>query len=761
MSDRLELAAIIEKLNINYGYEDNRSSEFDFIRDEFELNLIKSRLKDFESMINRGVYITSQDVRSLYHSFQVLEKKGILSIEDLYNFIPFLTSVESFCTVLKDVEEYEVRELALDLVSQKSILERIKITILPDFTVSSAASTKLASIRRSISSLEKRLEGAALEAKKQYSSYLADDVISFKNGFQTISVKSSYKGSVDGVVAASSSSGGTAFMVPRQVLAVSNELQEMREAEKEEILRIIKELCGRLSDSLDILRKNYRIALTVDRMYGRVMFGKSYNGTIAKIGDVMDIKGLGHPLIDESVLVRNSVSMGKNNPSILLISGPNAGGKTVFIKTIVLAALMNQAGLFVPAAIEATLPIFSNVYFVAGDNQSVLDNLSTFSSHVKELERAYQAMDNRSLIVVDEIGQGTSPLEGSALGYAFIEAAKRTKSFLILTSHYEDLKDHALTDDEVLSAAMVFDEEKLEPRFKISYNKAGKSFGLIVASKSGLDNSLVEDAKVFIERTREDPFRKNLDELNHRLELVKLDEEKLRSEIEEASRLKEKRQRAIESLERQEASIKKKIDDRVEEEVEKRLLEIDEIWNKKKPIKSFGEMSKAKGDLKKAVAEKTIEEKSARDFNVGDNVRILLSGQIGEVKGRKGSRYIVETEGFTFTLLGNQLEYIAKSKVVKKAPTHSIDRLLGTSKRVPLECNLIGMRVEEAMAKLRNYLYDCIMMHYHQARVIHGVGTGALQQATHQLLKSFKGVKSFRYGGEGEGGVGSTVVYFL
>lgn len=761
MTDRLELSAIIDKLNINYGYEENRSSSFDFITDEFKLKLLKAQLQDFEKMINRGVFITSQDVKSLSHSFRVLEKRGVLSIEELFNFIPFLVSIESFCSVLKDVEEYEVRELALDLVSLKSILDRIRITILPDFTISSAASPKLASIRKSISNLEKRLEGVALEAKKQYSQYLADDVISYKNGYQTISVKSSFKGSVDGMVAASSSSGSTAFMVPHQVLVVSNELREMRENEKEEILRIIKELSDKLSNSLDVLKKDYQVGSTIDRLYGRVMFGKSYNGTIAKIGNCIEIKGLGHPLIDERVLVRNSVVIGGKSPSILLISGPNAGGKTVFIKTIVLAAIMNQAGLFVPAALEATLPIFSNVYFVAGDNQSVLDNLSTFSSHVKDLEKAYQAMDNRSLIVVDEIGQGTSPLEGSALGYAFIEAAKRTKSYLVLTSHYEDLKDYGLTVPDVLSAAMVFDEEKLEPRFMISFNKAGNSFGLIVASKSGLDISLIKDATTFIERAREDPFKKNLDELNRRLEAVKQREEKLQNEAAEYARLKEKRQRAIDSLERQEEAIKKKIDERVEEEVERRLEEIDEIWNEKKPIKSFGEMSKAKGGLKKAIAKKSEDAKSSQDFAVGDSVRIILSGQYGEVKGRKGSRYLVESGGLSFALLGSQLEYVEKTKVVKKAPTHSIDRLLGTTKRVSLECNLIGMRVEEAMTKLKNYLYDCIMMHYHQARIIHGVGTGALQQATHQLLRNFKGIESFRYGGEGEGGVGSTVVYFL
>lgn len=207
-------------------------------------------------------------------------------------------------------------------------------------------------------------------------------------------------------------------------------------------------------------------------------------------------------MISEDKLVVNDLSL--DEKKILLISGPNAGGKTVFLKSLQIAAILNQAGLMVPSS-YAELPIFDHIFFLAGDNQSVLDNLSTFSSHVRELEKIAVNMTNNSLVIIDEIGQGTSPLEGSALGVAFIKKAERTNSFLILTSHYEDLKDYCLNNDFVLSAKMVFDEENLIPTFKINYGVAGHSFGIAVAKKLGMPEDIITDALNFVEEKRSDP----------------------------------------------------------------------------------------------------------------------------------------------------------------------------------------------------------------------------------------------------------------
>ena len=245
---------------------------------------------------------------------------------------------------------------------------------------------------------------------------------------------------------------------------------EEEEKERAEVQRIIEELSELLFSVKGELIKVYNVALIIDRTYAAVLFGNTYHGSIAKFSKNIVLKDFGHPLISEDKLVVNDLSL--DEKKILLISGPNAGGKTVFLKSLQIAAILNQAGLMVPSS-YAELPIFDHIFFLAGDNQSVLDNLSTFSSHVRELEKIAVNMTNNSLVIIDEIGQGTSPLEGSALGVAFIKKAERTNSFLILTSHYEDLKDYCLNNDFVLSAKMVFDEENLIPTFKINYGVAG------------------------------------------------------------------------------------------------------------------------------------------------------------------------------------------------------------------------------------------------------------------------------------------------
>ena len=754
----------IKILNNNFfnyiTYEDNKIP-FSFITDDFELNLRKKRLVDFKIAIDDGCTIQPVEVPSLKNIFNKFKVESILTIEELYTMQKYLESLQNMKDGLLGRTEYEVNELFLDLVSFPNILRRLSSSITPDMEISSDASSLLASLRRNIERLKASMDSVALNAQKKYSEFLSDTKIAFKNGYSTLAINSTNKNKIDGIVTATSNSGNTAYVIPNEVLALSSKIMEEEEKERAEVQRIIEELSELLFSVKGELIKVYNVALIIDRTYAAVLFGNTYHGSIAKFSKNIVLKDFGHPLISEDKLVVNDLSL--DEKKILLISGPNAGGKTVFLKSLQIAAILNQAGLMVPSS-YAELPIFDHIFFLAGDNQSVLDNLSTFSSHVRELEKIAVNMTNNSLVIIDEIGQGTSPLEGSALGVAFIKKAERTNSFLILTSHYEDLKDYCLNNDFVLSAKMVFDEENLIPTFKINYGVAGHSFGIAVAKKLGMPEDIITDALNFVEEKRSDPLKQNLDLLNKRLAEVEEEKANIILQKQELERLSAKRQRAIDSVQRQLSSLKEREEEIIEEHVEKRIEEIDKIWNKNGKLGNFAEVSKIKGELNKIIKPKE-EEKPKKgkktDYQISDNVRVLLTGQDGVITEKRGNKYKVNVGGLSLTVDADNLELLPNNAPIKKAkPTNPIDRVFMPRADIKMEVNVIGLRANEAEEKIKQYLDSCILMRYHRVRIIHGVGSGVLQKLTWKILSENKNVQSYSFGGEGEGGVGATVVYF-
>lgn len=761
MNTKLELKEILEIYSGYLNFAANRKAELPFVTDSFQLELVKKQLTGFWRLEQQGISIENYSVGDLGSPFQILSRSGVLSAEELYSFRSFFLQIENYRSAFGGSGEYEVEELVLDLGGFKELAHSINTAIRPDFSIADEASSRLRRIRLELLEQSGNIDRAVRRAQDRYRHLLSEDTVSYRNGFSAIAVKSSHRGAIDGIVTATSNSGGTAYMVPKEVLEISSRIAELKEEETAELYRIRQELSSRLEQRLPELKKSYQIALVIDRRFAACRYGASYRGSVALIGERILLKDLGHPLIDQQIVVRNDVELGGREKKLLLISGPNAGGKTVLLKALALACILHQAGLLVPAA-EAELPILNHIFFVGGDDQSVLDNLSTFSSHIASLQEAFGETDAETLLIVDEIGQGTSPLEGSALGSALFAEAAKLGCYLVITSHYEDLKDRALADPQILSAAMVFDEDNLAPTFKISYGKAGRSFGIAVARRLGLDPRLIARAEEYLAQERLDPAKSALDALNARLEEVEQLKAQLQEQKEELARLGAKRERAIEALSNEKRRLLEKSEELIEERAAERLQQIDEVWNRQRPITNFAEMSRLKGEVRRASqpAESASKPRQVGDFSVGAAVRLKLSGQRGVVTGRKGGLFLVAAEGITFTLGADQIEAVAEAAPARRARTAAIDMLMAPRAQTRSEVVLIGLRADEAKVKLENYLYSCLAARRKQARIVHGVGTGALQRMTHQVLDAFKEVDSYRFGGEGEGGVGCTVVYF-
>ena len=758
--DNLDIKEILTIYNQQVSYEDNYLSSLPFETDEFKLELNKKRLEDLQKDIDSGLDISSSTIKSLTDIFKKLKINSSLSIKELFDVLQFLKSLNNYYDKLKEATSFEMKELFLDLTRLTNLENKLSTAICDENEISSNASYTLKELRRKEDVLFHSIEHTIKKSQAKYKSLLAEDTIAMKNGYCALPVVSSNKNKVPGIEVYSSQTGLTSYIVPTEVINIYNDLTEIGSKITEEIIRIIKELSNALANDLVIIEKDYSLCLLIDRLLASIKFGNEIDGVLAKKGDHIELKGLGHPLIESAKIVRNNISIGNDNKKSLLISGPNAGGKTVLLKSIALSVLLNQAGLFVPCSNSCLLPYFNKLYFVLGDNQSVLDNLSTFSSHIVKLKEVSDNIDSNSIVIIDEIGQGTSPIEGSSIGVTFFKLAEEYNTYMIISSHYDELKDYALLSKNINTGTMLFDEDKIEPTYQYISGRIGKSYGISIAKKLGLNDKLIETANQFIAELNERQNRNSLLELENKINIYnqKLEEINiLKSELELDIKKKKQAQKDLASYKK---NLKENEDEIINEAIEKKLAELDEIWHKKKGIKNFAELSKLKGELnKKRIVSSEEETKTSKVFEINSKVRILPSGQIGTIISQNGNRYIVSSSGITFNLKADSLEYFINNepKKVHKRPTSSIDRSILEKKVAPLECNLIGLTAIEAREKLLKYLDDCLLSHRHQARIIHGVGTSTLQKMVWKELEKCYYVKNFRFGGEGEGGVGCTI----
>lgn len=773
-----EVEQVIEMLKGYFslqGLKNNFNRENFLAKDAFEVETSHQYLEEFSRFLHDGHEIAIPSLLDMEPIFAGLEKQSVLSVAELGSIMDLLSSSEYIYDILYDKKEYyHLNDDALDLNPLTQLKRDLSFCIQDDMTIADHATPKLAELRGAIRDRRKQLSNIMNTYKNRYNMYLESNSIALKGDQEVLAVKTANKGYVKGSVISYSSTGETVFMVPYEVLEIRNKLTSLVSEEQTEVMKVLADLSSKAGKQIKYLKRDYEIISVFDRYLGSLRFGNSYNGCIAtQSEDELSLIGLFHPLLKAKKVVSNSITLGgKDEPKVLLITGPNAGGKSIFIKATALACMMDKLGLLVPCLDSAKVPFMDDVFFLGGDNQSVMDNLSTFSSHLLGIKNITLKASPKSLVIIDEVGEGTSPKDGEAIGVGLLKFFEKKGCFTMMTSHFDGLKIFAAGDPKCLTGAMEFNTTGLKPTYRLLLHTTGKSYGILLARQMGLDESILDDAIAF-QKERSD---KDTDALMEKLTEQVAQNEKKARELENAKkdleRLAEKRQKAIDSLNDEKNSIKMKAESKINRLVEERLEEINRIWKEnenKKGGMSYSEVSQKKGELKKIAengpvsAQTSSKKESLKDIKLGEILEDEdhRKGRVVEVKKNE---VLLDMDGLR---IRRKIDGLSRARLTasdvkaKKEHTASIDSaILNVGPSQGLELNIIGQHVDEAMRNVVSFLDSSRIRKFSYVRIIHGTGTFALKNAVWKYLQNHKDfVKDYRLGGEGEGGLGATIVH--
>ena len=640
------------------------------------------------------------------------------------------------------------------------------------------ASSALLQIRRSMRQMNDKVHNTLNSmVNGSARSYLQDPVVTMRDGRYCLPVKAEHRSQVAGMIHDQSSTGSTLFIEPMAVIKLNNDFKELLMKEQQEIEKILSVLSEKAAAVTEILAENYRILTALDFIFARAMMAKDMKATrpIFNTDRQIHIKDGRHPLLDPKKAVPITVRLG-DDFDLLIITGPNTGGKTVSLKTVGLFTLMGQAGLHIPAFEGSRLAVFDQVYADIGDEQSIEQSLSTFSSHMTTIVSILKEVTLNSLVLFDELGAGTDPTEGAALATAILDHLHRQGIRAMATTHYSELKVYALSTEGVENACCEFDVESLRPTYRLLIGIPGKSNAFAISSRLGLEDFLIEDAKKRI-NAQDVSFEDMMAELQD-------SRVKLLNEQEEITRYKSEIRTLRDALQKKQD----RIDERKEKILSDAAAQANAILQEAKDyadetMKNFHKFGKASISVKDMEAERArlrekIKENDSRTakaapkpkkklkaafLHIGDRVRVLslnLEGTVSTLPNSKGDLFV--QMGILRSQVNiNDLEYIGEAENLQKGMTTGGGKLrMSKSAAVSTEINLIGMTVDEAIAHLDKYLDDAYLAHVPSVRIVHGKGTGALRTAVHQYLKRCKHVKSFRLGTFGEGDAGVTIAEF-
>ena len=652
--------------------------------------------------------------------------------------------------------------------------------ILSEDEISDDASTGLRQVRRSMKLTNDKIHTQLSSFVSGNSrTYLQDAVVTMRNGRYCIPVKSEYKSQVPGMIHDQSSTGSTIFVEPMTIVRLNNEMRELEIQEQKEIEMILSNLSQLAAENLDAISDDVKLLSELDFIFARAQLAKSQNATEPRFNRdrIIDIKKARHPLIDKHKVVPIDIRIGETF-DLLIVTGPNTGGKTVSLKTVGLLTLMGQSGLHIPAFDNSRLSVFREVYADIGDEQSIEQSLSTFSSHMTNVVRFMETADSDSLVLFDELGAGTDPTEGAALAIAILSTLHDRGIRAMATTHYSELKVYALSTPGVENASCEFDVETLRPTYRLLIGVPGKSNAFAISQKLGLPLSIIDRAKEQISQ-EDETFEDVLSSLEESRKTIESEREELASYKEEIKTLKEQLEEKQDKLDQR----KERIITEANEEAHRILREAKDyadqtmrIFNKVgKDSMSAKELEKHRSDLRKKmdkagkkVALKTPQKQKStlrpQDLSLGDSVKVMSLNVKGTVSSKPDSK------GMLFVQMGilrskvhiSDLQLIDEPVITGPAlsRTGAGKIKMNKSASVRTEINLLGKTVDEAVSELDKYLDDAYLAHLSSVRIVHGKGTGALRKGVHNYLKRLKYVQDFHLAEFGEGDAGVTIVEF-
>lgn len=753
---------LCEQLVPNFSYE--------------QVDVLLNETKQADTLLHQKGIPPFYETEELEKYIKVLESNQTLSIKGLLNFAVLL----KMCRELKEyfyddssvTFEYLEKYFSF-LYSNPSIEKNIFDKIIDENTVADNASSKLASLRRNRKNFEQEVKDKlnGFIHSSTYAKYIMEPIVTIRNNRYVIPVKEEYRSYIKGFIHDTSSSGSTLYIEPTSIFELNNKINHIKIEEDIEIERILQILSSSLYEYVDQLKNNLALIASIDLIFAKANFGIDSFGIIPVLNNnkYIDLYKAKHPLIDKDKVVPIDISLGKDYVS-LLITGPNTGGKTVALKTVGLLLLMAYSGIPIPCSESSSISVFSHIFADIGDEQSIQESLSTFSAHIKNIVEITNITDNNSLVLLDELGSGTDPLEGAALAISILSYLKDIGSIVCCTTHYQELKEYALITDGFENASFEFDIENLKPTYKLLVGIPGKSNAFAISKRLGLNeqilnvaNSHLKDDKIPIEELLKSIY-------DNKLEIEKQKEET------------EKNLRQVELLRK---SLEQKQDDVLEKRAQlledakleardillsakEEATEIIHELNSSSDIKQANNLRNKLNDKLKAInsihyteQNNSFEALAESDVKDGLNVYIASLGSNGYIVGNKinkSNEVQVQVGNMKMNIKLSDLRKSLTNSVKVKESGKVTTNKESKAKTVSPEINVIGQNVDEAIYVIDKYLDNCASANISPVRIVHGKGTGKLREGIHSFLKKNPHVKSFRIGTFGEGEMGVTVV---
>lgn len=765
-NETLEFDKIKEKLKhytaCSLGKDKIESlAPFDNIDD---LRLALNQTQEAMQLVNAYGQIGLGGLKDLSHLVAKAQMDGMLLPSELLQVIGHVEVTKSVLNYAKEneLDTPHFQEACDGLVLLASLKVELERCISPEAEIYDHASSELAKTRRSIRQTESHIRQKMNQYLITEKDYLSENLITSRNDRFVIPVKMGYQNKVRGIVHAQSASRQTSYIEPEAIVLLNNQLQGLKAQEQAEMEKILYQLSQMVKAESFHIQDNQAILGEIDFVFAKGCYGYDHDCVIATMSENYDcfyLKNARHPLIDPQKVVANTLSL-KMPAHILLITGSNTGGKTVNLKTAGLLSLMSLHGLAIPVS-EAIIPFFDEIYVDLGDEQSIEQSLSTFSSHLSRLVEITNHVTSQSLVLIDEVGSGTDPLEGQSIAQAILEYLHEYHCFTIATTHYSSLKRHAKLTDYILLASVAFDEDKFAPTYRLILGESGRSYALQISLRLGLKERIITRAQA-IKDENQSVEEKLLERLEKEKEEVRLMKEEYASKLVEVEHMQQKWQHRQEVFERERDGYLEKAQERANALVDQTKLEVENIlqeFKQKGQNMKMHEVIETKHHLDQLKKEKempVVKGDLHHPYEIGDTVRILSMNRDGEVVEVKKNELTVSLGGLKMQLRKDEVAFVGKKKKPKVVKTKGQT----VKKTGSYEINVIGMRYEEAMRVVDKFIDDALVTGYPSVRIVHGVGTGALRNGVHQLLKKHRHITSFRDGGPQEGGLGVTLAYF-
>ena len=782
-SDSLELKKIFDSVKEYACCQETKSiiEGIEPVVDIFKLRELMGKTVSAHKLICR---YQTPPIYSLKNSDSLLERSKLgaaLSLRELLDVEALLRNTTALKKYRDNVDEdnTDLDEYFDSLIPLRDLAESIRDTIISEEEISDNASHELREIRRKIKNAQSNIRANLdkIVHSQTYQKYLQESIITIRDGRFVVPVKTEYRNEIKGLIHDTSSSGSTVFIEPISVVDGNNEVKLLMQNEKQEIERIILALSSQVGDNSDIIKQNYKNIISLDLFFAKAKYALQIDGIAPEITNdgVVNLIKARHPLIDKKSVVPVDISIGKDFDT-LIVTGPNTGGKTVSLKTLGLLTLMTMCGLMIPAHQTSSVSVFNKVLASIGDEQSIEQSLSSFSGQMSRVVKILDRADSKSLIILDELGNGTDPIEGAALAISIIEKLRNLGAKVAATTHYPELKVYALNTLGVENASCEFDVASLRPTYKLLIGIPGKSNAFEISKRLGLDNDIIENAKIKVsaENSQLEDVVSKLENTRQQLEKEKAIAESIRQENEKIKNELDADRKALKNktnLEIEKARSKAKaILEQTRAKTDEILNELEEM----KKAKETGKLSDSKAKSNKYFDEledvvnpvdkdKTVKYQLPRDLKRGDTVIDSVFNQEGTVlTNPDGAGYVFVQIGFMKQKVKQDtLKLVTSKREIKKIQQKGASSRKVSSnatKKISRELDIRGTTAEEGIMELDRFIDSCVLSNIETATIIHGKGTGALRSAIQSHLRTHKNIKSFRNGLYGEGEMGVTVI---